>query len=365
MNESFERHGFRFQIASAEHGAEIARLLNDNEIPGWIRLSYQTSPGWNRPLVRSFGSASVVGVNAAGQLGGVATRSVHRAFLSGKIQPVGWLGQLRVDRTFRHRAHLLRAGFEAVERFLHDPVQTPVYYASIIEGNEPARRILERGLAGFPRFERLFDYEVIAIAAPRAGRVLREQNDLSEITSFIAAQNRDRDLAPAPEARELATDGWAGLKPEDFIVLRENGAICAVGAVWDQHPYRSIRVQGYRAPLDRMRGIMNIFGPLTRQPRLPLAGQDLRQVYLSLSAFVDDRPDLWAALTRSALNLAGQKGAALLALGFAANDPGGVAVKAAFRHRIYRSTIYRVSLTGDISSGPSHLTRPKIEIGLL
>lgn len=367
MTAAFERHGFTYQVAGPEHDGEIARLLNDNDIPGWISLSYRTQPGSHHPLATQLKSDTIIGVDRDGRAGGIATRSVHRAFMDGEAGPVGWLGQLRIDRDLRHRAHLLRAGFEAVEMMLHDPAETPFYFASVIEGNDAARRLLERGLHGFPRFEPLFGYEVLAITADADGRsgMSTGSTDIDEIASFVNAAHRSRDLAVELEADELRHGEWTGLTPADFIALRSGGKIAAAAAIWDQHPHRSIEVTGYRAPLARMRRLANLAAPWAGLPRLPAIGQPLRQAYLSFPVVAADDPRLWVELVRAGLAAASRKGARLLALGFAEGDPAAAVVARAFRHRSYRSTIYRVAF-GDASNGaPAKPRAPKVEIGLL
>jgi len=369
---SFTRHGFTYRIAGADDDAEIARLLNDNEIPGWVSLSYRTSPHWHRPLARSVKSQTIIGVDDHGKAGGLATRSVQEGFLGHRPARIGWLGQLRIDRPLRHRAHLLRAGFEAIERLLHDPAETPYYFASIIDGNEPARRILEKGLAGFPRFEPVARYRVLAMATSLrrwAGSSdiapAMEPEELADVAGFLNIHNRNRDLAPHIVPVDLAAGGWSGIAPSDIIVRRQAGEIVAAGAVWNQHPHRSIRVVDYREPLRSLRPLLNMAAPLTGLPILPAVGRDLRQAFLALATVKGNDPAMWIDLVRSALAKARAKGMTMMAVGFCDTDPALPAIARTFRHREYNSTIYRVSFSGGANMSMPPLQNPKVEIGLL
>lgn len=371
MTASFERHGFRFRIAEPEHDEAIAGLLNDNAVPGWIALAYRTEPGWHRPLRPDTQSATVVGTRLDdGRAGGIASRSVLPSFFAGEPRRIGWLGHLRIDPDFRNRVHLLRAGFEAVHTFLHDPDETPWYLASIIEGNDNARRILEAGLERFPVFEPLFDYTVLAITVPRreerTSSVRRASpSDMNAIARFLDEQNRERDFAPfIDNGPDLSR--WTGLTAGDFLISEMNGRIEGVAAVWDQSPYRSLAVAAYRPPLDRVRLLVNLAAPFSGLPRLPAPGQPLGQAFLSLQAVRGNDEAIWTDLVTAALALAREKGLQLLAAGFVRGDPLEGATARLFRHRAYKSTIYSVRWGEDGERlDPANFVMPKIEIGLL
>lgn len=190
-------------------------------------------------------------------------------------------------------------------------------------------------------------------------------DQLPDIVAFINRQNRRRDLAPVLHVETLLNGEGSGLGPSDFIALRRAGKIVAACAVWDQHPYRSIQVAGYRSPLGALRPLLNVISSLTGLPRLPVPGKLLRQAYLSFPAVAEDDPALWSALVREAMAVSKMRGATLLAAGFADGDRAGDLVAEAFRHRVYRSTIYRVSFQGSGEKAMPALGKPKVEIGLL
>ena len=85
---------------------------------------------------------------------------------------------------------------------------------------------------------------------------------------------------------EFARQGW--LRPSDYFVVRDGGAIRACAALWDQSAQRQLVVAGYSPWLRRTRPIINLAARLTGSPRLPAPGEPLRAAYLSLVAVDDD-----------------------------------------------------------------------------
>ena len=74
-------------------------------------------------------------------------------------------------------------------------------------------------------------------------------------------------------------------------------------------------------------------------PRLPVSGGKLNLAYLSPIGATDSTI---VKLLKRALEVAGQNGIELLAIGFDRRDPALTAVEKSFRGRQYRSRIYAV-----------------------
>ena len=69
------------------------------------------------------------------------------AFVNGQATPVGYLSQLRIDRTQRVRKRLISGGYRKLKE-LHGDGAAQFYITTIVEDNSPARRLLEAGLDG-------------------------------------------------------------------------------------------------------------------------------------------------------------------------------------------------------------------------
>ncbi len=376
MRSGFEHNGFRYEVAGPEHDDSIAALMNDNAIPGWISLSYSTTSGWHRSLRPAATSQTLIGTRISdGKPGGIASRTIQPSFLAGQDARIGWLGQLRIDPAFRNRPHLIRTGFDAVRRLLHDAGETPFYLASIIADNHVARRILEASLPGLPRFRPLFRYQVAAIPTrsfrrrfPSGIRTARP-GDMPAILAFINDHNRHRDFAPrlVPGIEPDASGTfWAGLSPGHFLMHETGGILDGVAAIWDQRAMRSIVVTGYNKPLAMLRPGINAASALLGGPRLPPPGAAIGQVYLTLATVRGDNEGVWRDLVRAARLAARSMGADLLVAGFTENQPAAASIMDRFRHRRYDSIIYGVHWPD--AGHPVDVGRikgPKLEIGLL
>lgn len=376
MSNCFRKHSFQFQPAKVQHDKAIAGLLNSNAIPGWIELSYKTTPGFHLSLNQNIKSKSVVGIHQRDNtIGGVATRSVHPCFINKQEGYAGWLGQLRIAPQFQKRAHLIRSGFDAVKAFLHDPEKTPYYLASIIVENSNARRILEANLDGFPIFEPIFNYRVKAFSTQQArGNISKhirfcKPNEMPDIIDFINNINRQFNFSPRLKSNdyldEISAGKWLGLSPEDVLVHSENGEISGVIALWDQQNYRQLQVQSYKSLKPWMRSFLNIISPMTGLPKLPAPSENLRQIFLSLPAIKNEDKDVIKELYTAAIKVSKQRGAQLCLAGFTENEMQN-ADSINLKHYNYDSIIYRVYWPEDayLVNKPCS-NRAKIEIALL
>jgi len=376
MSNHFQKHGFQFQLAQAEHDFVIAKLLNENAIPGWIELSYKTTPRFHLSLHKNIFSSSVIGIHqTTNKIGGIATRSVHPSFLASKEANIGWLGQLRIDPEFRNRAHLLKSGFDAVKTFLHDRDKTPYYLASIIAENKIARRILEANLDGFPIFEPILNYHVKAFSTQQVwgnfSKHIRvgSTSDMPRIIEFINSINKEFDFTPRLISKkgkdEISAGKFLGLSAEDFLIHLEDEQILGVVALWDQQKYRQLQVQGYSKLTPWVRSLINIFSPLTRLPKLPGIGENLRQIFISFPAIKNNNKEVFKELYSAALKTSKQRGAQLCLAGFTEHEIEN-ADSLKLKHYAYDSLIYRVYWPEDAYLVNKSLSlQTKIEIALL
>ena len=92
------------------------------------------------------------------------------AFVNGEPRRLGYLTQLRVDRAIRGRPRLLAAGY-ALLAGLRAPGEEPFDITSIVADNRVARRLLNAGLPGLPRYRELAPFVTLVLPSPaRAAR---------------------------------------------------------------------------------------------------------------------------------------------------------------------------------------------------
>src|SRR6266542_4154056 len=154
-------------LACPEDDAALRRLLRETVMPGAVSLSFEREPCYFRaaaiegPLHQTLAMRE----SSTGAIVGMGSRSVRPMYVNGREQNVGYISQLRASPDYSFglaMARMVARGF-AYHRALHADGRAPYYLCSIVEGNEPARRLLASGLPGLPRFRehcRLVTYAV-------------------------------------------------------------------------------------------------------------------------------------------------------------------------------------------------------------
>jgi hypothetical protein len=104
--------GFSFDLAEAEDDASISDLLAQSDLPGWISLSYRSTPGAHGMLHPRAVSQTLV-ARGGGGLAGMVTRSSFPGYLGGRAQDLSYMGHFRVAAFARRRVKLLRQAFDA------------------------------------------------------------------------------------------------------------------------------------------------------------------------------------------------------------------------------------------------------------
>ncbi|NJM83853.1 MAG: hypothetical protein HC844_16640 [Tabrizicola sp.] len=134
------------------------------------------------------------------------------------------------------------------DRFGADP---PWSFASLLDGNTPARRLLTSGLPGFPRLTAVGRFRTVVMRSLRPGvmpdiRPAAPQ-DMPQVVTFQASPQRP--LAPVLDADDIALGRWPGLAPQDFLLAERAGRLVGLVALWDQRQFRQLRVTDYRRPI--------------------------------------------------------------------------------------------------------------------
>jgi hypothetical protein len=338
-----------FELARAEDDDVLRRLLRDNPIPGWVRLSFEREPSY-------FAAATIEGDNdtvlaretAGGRVIGMFSRSVQEAYLDGRPRRLGYLGQLRIDQAARGRFGRLREGYAACRRLRRDD-EAPFDLTSIVEANHRVRRVLTANLPGMPTYRELEPFATLVLPchASRGRRSPRgltvEQGDarrLGNVARHLQQTYARYQCAPRWTAEALASERCRGLTVDDFLLALSGGALVGCLALWDQSGFKQTVVHGYAPRLARVRPLLNAVAALAGYPRIPRPGQTLRSAYLSHIA-VDD-PDVLSLLIRHALSEAAHRGYECLILGLSCRNPLLEHVKRRFRCLTYRSILYLV-----------------------
>jgi hypothetical protein len=358
---------FGFALAGPDDDAQIADLLAQSELPGWISLSYRVAPGAHGlPHPRAV-NQTLIARQDDGALAGMVTRSTFPAFLKGRPKDVSYLGHFRVAPAFRRHSKLLRRAFDEFRAHLDTGDWS---FASLLDDNRAAHRLLTSGLPGFPTFTQLGRYQttVFRSKATRADPAITaaKPDEMDEVISAYTRMAQHHPLAPVLTPGDFTTDAWPNLKPSDFLVARSAGQIVGLVALWDQRVVRQMQVTGYERRVSLMRPFINALGRVTSLPRLPPVGEHLKVANLSFLATDDPSGKVALALIGAARALAFERGLDGVALGLAVADPLLEQVRQNLRGASYGSCIYGVTWQGKANSPPpSDFAGMRPDIGLL
>lgn len=363
------------RIARPEDDAAIRAFICRQAMPGHLRLKLVSEPSFRDALeVQGDEAIALIG-ERNGQilgLGTMATRAVH---VNGFPQRVGYLGGLRLDESIRKTTALAR-GFLFLRRIHESRSPGMFYLTSILEQNASARHILTSGRAGLPAYRELFGYRTLIIPITRQ-RSSKQPCSISvrhgdvigseAITRFLQDVGSHRQFFPC-YTREALDDGIGMLRhfrTRDLLVAQRDEMIVGTLGLWDQSAFRQFVVADYSRLLHPFVRLSNLISTITGWPPLPTPGLPIRVLLASCVAIRENSPDVFAMLLQSAIGGARDRGATLLALGLADNDPL-LPTAQRFARWTLRSRIYTVDW-GDATAAIRQLDGrpPYLELGSL
>lgn len=329
-------------VVAAErvHSTSLLRLLEENAMHGDIDLVMTRRPDFFNAQ-RGVGTEYPVIALERERAVGMCLLTKHMGFANGELQSLGYLGSLRISSGYRHRVRILKAGFAALHQF--SPPER--CYTSIATDNVVARRLLEKGISGLPRYQRLGDMLTLAISRRRGKRhglwrVLSQQ-DYPQVVDFYSRHAQFRQLAPTLCAEWLSHAGLPVLGYSDSQGLRA----CAV--LWDQQAFKQVLAAGYSRRMRVLRPLWNGYAAFSGQVALPQPGQPLEQSFLAW--FACNITVSIIDLVEDALSLCPTK---VMTLGLPAGHPDAAKLISRTRPVVYRTCLYGVNLSASPSWDP-------------
>jgi hypothetical protein len=360
-----------FSLANPGDDAELRALLRSQFLPGWVSLSFEREPNY-------FAATAIEGIrhrvlvardSQSNVLVGFCTRATRRVFINGEVRSLGYLGQLRAALDWQGSYRTYRAmsqGFTEVLNRLRDSEDLPFDITSILADNHPARRLLEADLPGMPHYQRYsgFNTLVYRSGGRKSGSHHRAESGavagMSAISEFLQRSYRGYQFSPVWDENALH---HAGLAATDFLVVRHGEAIKGCLAIWDQRAFKQTVVHAYRPPLNLLRPLVNLAGPVLDFPRMPGIGETINQAWLSHLACDENAIDSLEALLSMAFTRAGELGLEQVMLGLSDDHPLLPVARRVRRHLDYRSDIYLVRW-GDTDPNKMQIDKRPIHVEL-
>lgn len=279
----------------ADH-AELATFLGAPMGTRWS-LGYRLVSGLE-PACAALGErwhAAIVR-DAGGRIVGCGFRFVRRVRFERESKLLGYLGWLRRDPALGTGVALKIGACMALLRAQRREDELPWDLTAIGDDNQRARRLLERGLPGLPRYHAAGVFRsALFCARRRAGG------------SVVGVEERPGDDA---ESRALVARDWAGLRlapaavqADRFLVLREGGRVCACLGLRDERARRRLVLAAMPPAVRRWRPLINLGRHFQGLPAIPAAGDELDCLHLVACALParEHAARLLAAAARHAL----------------------------------------------------------------
>ena len=364
---STNKEAITFRPSTPDDAGGIRQLLRGTPFGHRISLTLEPDPG-HSPLPGDPGRDHTIVATRDSDphtILGLAERTGHRVWINRQPVRLGYLGQLRrqpgEDITLRR----LREGYTMLEARRRDD-ELPFDYTSILADNTPARRLLERGLPGLPRYQPAGTMTTLTLSTNRA-RALPAPVDVRPLTpghhdNAIECLHRhhcQRQLAPHVDATIFSLPGI------EWFHTSRNDHTTGCLALWNQSAFKTIAVQGYAPWIHRFRQPINLLRSLQGTPTLPPPGHRLPLAFLAFLAADDNAPDTIVSLITAAAQTADQQHLTHLCLGLPADHPALPFLRKRLRPETTDSIIYLVHPANRPATTPldtAHPIHPEIAL---
>ncbi|MCE5231382.1 GNAT family N-acetyltransferase [bacterium] len=290
------------RLADHRDETQLRKLLESSAMPGWVRLAFGRAPDFFHAIGVQGKANQVLVAQDGDRIVGMGCRSIKPLWVNGERMNFGYLGGLRLHPDARGTT-LLARGYAALRR-LHDESPVPAYLTTIIEENNEARTLLTSGRAGLPHYldhGRFITYAINLKGRPRgyfSPIEIRHGDDVGvkSILSFLDEFGRRRQFFPVLDAGDFGGDYLRGLHVSHFRVAFIGDRIVGVAAAWDQNAFKQLIIQGYAAPVQLCRPILNSLLRLAGYRGLPPSGDRLQSLYIAFPCVRDHDPQILRAL---------------------------------------------------------------------
>jgi hypothetical protein len=285
-----------FRLATEADDALVRSILRDNAMPTWVEMAMEREPSFfaGKDI---FGRDWAVIAEEKGEVIGVYTASVMPAHVDGRPERLGYLGGLRVNREHRRRIRHLREGYASIRPLAPVTGSVPWWFTVVAAVNAAARKLLESGVRGLPRYRPQGDYVTFALPAARGKRrgLWRRAVD-ADIAAIVAFHN---ERASQYQCSPVLNESVVRRIGVEHFLIHVNGG---VAALWDQRAFKQIVARRYRRPLGAMVPFYNVYARLVRRIPLPREGGALDQTSIAFLALSDDALGDPAALLEDILS---------------------------------------------------------------
>ncbi|MFD1260471.1 hypothetical protein [Entomomonas asaccharolytica] len=323
-----------FHAVSATNQQYFLKLLEENAMQGWVDMLMTRQPNYLNKQ-HYFGQEYPILAEQEGSFLGCCQLTRQQGFVNGQLVELGYLNSLRVSKNYRNKIRVLKEGFNYLKHFFSPP---DYCYTSIASDNKTARRILEKGVAGLPKYQLLGELCTFVIAKQRAKDLglWQKVEQPQAIVDFYNKQAIQYQLAP------YLTEDWLIKASLPVLGYYQNNQLQGCTVLWNQQQFKQIVAAHYHPMISLLRPVYNGYAKLTKRPTLPRLKQVLDQTFLSFFQVQDQR--MIIPLIKDALH---HCQTSLLTFSLAANHPQASAIINIFKPLLYKTRIYGVELVAN------------------
>jgi hypothetical protein len=287
-----------YRGATPADDGEMRAFLHRSPSGGDVRLRIEKEPSFHEAFEVEGERGDILLANDVdtGAIVGVGARAAKRAFVNGRMEPLGYLSTLRIDSAYRG-GKVLKAGYIRFKEF-HDAGRARLYTTTIMTSNVIAVRALTQGRPGLPLYNDYGGYVTHILGVRRnpfkaRGNVTIRQAkapDALAMQEFWRREGEKRQFFPLYTARHVVEPGGLlrGLNVWDFMVAERDGTIVGTIALWNQMPFRQWIIDGYSRRAGMVMPAYNLFAKATGRPTFPKGGEALDYRFLSLFVVADN-----------------------------------------------------------------------------
>lgn len=310
-----------FREAVAADHITLEKLFAATSMAGAIRIGSDRSPDFFAASKIQATEPCVWGAfTESGQAVGVFSAGRRYVWLGGKKVPLRYLADLRIHPQWRE-ATLLSRGFRAVRNEIFQKGEWA--QTLVLERNLPALLFLRSGRGGLPEYRPAGRYVNWLLPRQKLAKPVHpvrvaSMSDLPAMQSLLNESSKRRSFSAVVNLSELGSPFLNDLSIENFLIAEEAGEIRGMMALWDQHRFQRLRVDGYSRTISAIRPVWNLAARLRGEALLPPPGSTIPILKASLIACAEDDPEILRSLISAAVS---PENGSLLSIGLSERDP--------------------------------------------
>jgi hypothetical protein len=340
------------RLATPADDPGLRALLRSVAMPGDVAVRFAREPDYFLGTTIMGDPCDVVVARRGGAVVGVACRAERPAFVNGREERLGYVGQIRIAAGSRGGRLLALGARVMAERTPPGQLAFGVLAranpraAGALVGTHPPGGVHVARLGGLTTCALLLRPRR-PFRAPGVTVRPATSDVLGTVVAFLRSEGRRRQFFPAYALADFGpAHALRGLAPGDVQVAWRGDRVVGTMAAWDQSAYKQDVVDGYGPGLRRLRPLYDLAARVVAARPLTPPGEAIALDFAALTCVAGDDPLVARALVNACARHAHRRGKAYLMVGLADDDPL-LAVVRRHLHVTYRSDLYALSWSGE------------------